>query len=116
MQEQQEPFTLDVYLLERGYCTRTKPNVYSRCGQKKRRQAIPNCAEFVGAVFSRILLHNNSKKIKDPRKKETSDVEADDDANHEDEFSSASTTTLYNSCSESDVEDADYSSREVQFN
>ncbi|KAL1546867.1 acetylglutamate kinase [Salvia divinorum] len=80
LQEQQEPFTLEVYLLERGY---------ARCSLKtRRRQAIPNCSELVRAVFSRILLH----KIKNPRK--------NDDTNHEDEFSS---TTFYSSCS--DVED-----------
>ncbi|XP_047983485.1 uncharacterized protein LOC125224169 isoform X2 [Salvia hispanica] len=84
LQEQQEPFALEVYLLERGF---------ARCSLKKRRrQAIPNCSEVVRAVFSRILLHNNRKKIKNPRK--------NDDKNHDDEFSS---TTFYSSCS--DLED-----------
>ncbi|XP_057794349.1 uncharacterized protein LOC131010702 isoform X2 [Salvia miltiorrhiza] len=101
LQEQQEPFTLDVYLLERGYCTRTRAQNSARCSRKKRRQAIPKCAEFVGAVLSRILLHNNSKKI---RKKEISDIEENDD-----DFSSASATTRYNTCSESDVEDHELS-------
>ncbi|KAG6434727.1 hypothetical protein SASPL_106369 [Salvia splendens] len=84
LQEQQEPFALEVYLLERGF---------ARCSLKKtRRQAIPNCSEVVRAVFSRILLHNNRKKIKNPRK--------NDDKKYEDEFSS---TTFYSSCS--DLED-----------
>ncbi|KAG6438082.1 hypothetical protein SASPL_103018 [Salvia splendens] len=80
LQEQQEPFALEVYLLERGF---------ARCSLKeRRRQAIPNCSDVVKAVFSRILRHNNRKKIKNPRK------------NNEDEFSS---TTFYSSCS--DLED-----------
>ncbi|KAH6796155.1 hypothetical protein C2S51_037141 [Perilla frutescens var. frutescens] len=97
LQEQQEPFVLDVYLLERGYYRHIiRPDAPSRSprfSQNKRHlQAIPSCAQFVRTVFSRLLLQHNNHKI---NKLDHAD---------EDEFSSANSTTLYNSCSESDAE------------
>lgn len=97
LQEQQEPFVLELYLLERGYRARTKI---------KRRDAIPKCAKFVSAVFKRVVLHNSSKIKNDPGTGRGEAVGAND--GDEDEFTSARATTLYtSSCSESEVEDAE---------
>lgn len=97
LQEQQEPFVLEFYLLERGYRARTKI---------KRRDAIPRCAKFVRAVFKRVVLHNSRRSKHDPGNEKGEALEAND--GDEDEFTSASATTLYtSSCSESEAEDAE---------
>lgn len=130
LQEQQEPFALEVYLLERGFSKGTSLDASSSIrnsarflkrsacgGLKKRRYAIPNCSGFVKSVFSRLVLHN-SLQIKNPgnRGRKTTQAnnrESREEHADEDKFSSASSTTVYNSCSESDAEDGSF---EVEFN
>ncbi|KAI3465238.1 hypothetical protein Pfo_021901 [Paulownia fortunei] len=123
LQEQQEPFALEVYLLERGYSRGTSLDASSSfrnsaqfltgsasCGLRSRRHALPNCSEFVKAVFSRLLLQYN-QKIKNPENGGRKCTLPDDRESRQehadgDKFSSASGTTVFNSCSENDVEDA----------
>lgn len=75
LQEEQEPFSLEVYLLERG-CTKGAPRLSSRShflnsdkilkryGLKNRRNLIPNCSNFVKAVFEQLGSVSINLKIK----------------------------------------------------
>ncbi|XP_052188639.1 uncharacterized protein LOC127799006 isoform X2 [Diospyros lotus] len=80
LKEQQEPFVLEVYLLERGYL-RNKLNVgrsfscsignSSSClkksvnwGLNDRRKVIPRCSEIVRAVFKKVVAISTSQRMK----------------------------------------------------
>ncbi|CAN4122524.1 unnamed protein product [Withania somnifera] len=130
LQEQQEPFTLELYLLERGQfrskhlisdgdfrcCSRnfSSTNFLKRsasCGTKKRRKVIPTCSKIVKSVFNKLVTISHNQKIKNlandqehnnSTSKNTNTIEDDD------KFSSASSTTVFHSCSDSnDAEGAD---------
>ncbi|KAK4428710.1 hypothetical protein Salat_1170800 [Sesamum alatum] len=106
LQEQQEPFALEVYLLERGYYFRaTALNNAKRsacCGPKKRRQAdVSNCSVFVRALLGRLLLHNNHK-IKNRGRRHRKGIPTD---NHGGAEEVEDDTNLSDSCSESEEED-----------
>ncbi|CAK9137672.1 unnamed protein product [Ilex paraguariensis] len=125
LQEQQEPFTLEVYLLERGYqknksssdhslrcCSSNSTKFLKRpasCGLKKRKKVVPNCSNIVKAVFNKLLSidrkwtkkHYGSDQGVSATEMSMNNPEIAED----DKFSSASSTTVFNSCSGSDVED-----------
>ncbi|XP_073316626.1 uncharacterized protein [Primulina huaijiensis] len=75
LQEEQEPFSLKLYLLERG-CTKGAPRfgsrshflnsdkILKRYGLKNRRNLIPNCSNFVKAVFKQLGSVSINLKIK----------------------------------------------------
>ncbi|KAL3514365.1 hypothetical protein ACH5RR_027082 [Cinchona calisaya] len=120
LQEQQEPFILEVYLLERGYNSSNVGTCLKRSvssGLKRNRKSIPNCSKIVRALFGRILTVTYNQKLSFSsgfRGKNVSVSEIDSikqDIVDDDEFSSASSATIFNSCSESDGEDAHYLSR-----
>ncbi|KAL2232693.1 UNVERIFIED_CONTAM: hypothetical protein Sindi_1449300, partial [Sesamum indicum] len=122
LQEQQEPFALEIYLLERGYYSRATSldNANSNflnsakrstcCGLKKRQHAVSNCSDFVKAVLGRLVLHNKHK-IKNRGRCNRKGIPTGNHGSGEcvddDEFSSASCTdtNLSDSCSESGEED-----------
>ncbi|KAL8490197.1 hypothetical protein ACS0TY_025929 [Phlomoides rotata] len=93
LNEQQEPFSLDVFLLERGHSIGTRVRTRRFL---KRCYATRRCSKLVKAVFGRLALDN------DQRVENCGNCEGDEHV-----FSSASGTTIYNSCSESDAEDAE---------
>ncbi|TYH72133.1 hypothetical protein ES332_D05G233600v1 [Gossypium tomentosum] len=97
LQEQQEPFILEVYLLERGCCHGNSGKFLDKCGSqnKSKKKRIPHFPKVLKA-----LLCNKLFKIKGVRTKNSDDEETED----ADRFSSASSATVYNSCSDSDVE------------
>ncbi|KAL9172255.1 hypothetical protein ABFS82_03G033300 [Erythranthe guttata] len=128
LQEQQEPFALDNYLLERGYSKGSTTSSALRnsarflkksasLGLRKRREIVPKCSEFVRAVCGRngpgfILLHNittnhNIKNRGNNGGRKNSNTREKQHANEEDKYylSSISGTTVFDSCSESDVGD-----------
>ncbi|KAL8058646.1 hypothetical protein ABFX02_03G033300 [Erythranthe guttata] len=136
LQEQQEPFALDNYLLERGYSKGSTTSSALRnsarflkksvsLGLRKRREIVPKCSEFVRAVCGRfVVLHNiNNHNIKNRgnsggRRNSISrwEISEKQHASEEDKYylSSTSGTTVFDSCSESDVgEDAHCSQVEV---
>ncbi|KAH6822259.1 hypothetical protein C2S53_011259 [Perilla frutescens var. hirtella] len=76
LQEQQEPFALEVYLLERGYA---KQYSSAKC-------VVPNCSDFLRAMFNQFIVANEARKKSKSRRESAG----------EDGFSSASS-------SESDV-------------
>ncbi|CAA0806806.1 Unknown protein [Striga hermonthica] len=57
LQEQQEPFALDIYLFERGFRNR-------RARSFKKRDAVANCVEFAKAAFRRLILQTRFRKAK----------------------------------------------------
>ncbi|KAL7116913.1 hypothetical protein ACP275_03G036200 [Erythranthe tilingii] len=123
LQEQQEPFALDNYLLERGYskggstitssALRNSARFLKKSaspGLRKRREIVPKCSEFVRAVCGRfVVLHNiTNHNIKNRGNSNTRwEISEKQHANEEDKYylSSTSGTTVFDSCSESDVGD-----------
>lgn len=122
LQEQQEPFALEIYLLESGYLKSTSLNSESnfsrgstssskiinrsaRNGLKRRKYGIPSCSKLVKGVFTRLLPSDKKYRSGDQKKiaAEISSCEEDD------KFSTASSTTAFNSCSESDANDVYFS-------
>lgn len=126
LQEQQEPFTLQIYLLERGQfrnkhlvsdgnfrCCSTNSSSYmffkrsASCGAKKRRKLIPNCSKIVKSVINKLVPISHNQKIKnlanDQQHNNTSNIIVDDE-----KISSASSSTVFNSCHDfSDAEEVD---------
>ncbi|XP_057469242.1 uncharacterized protein LOC130758375 [Actinidia eriantha] len=120
LQEQQEPFILEIYLLERGYLKNVNPNTGSRCcssisssflkssaglGLSRRRKVIPNCSKIVKAVFNKLVSVSSNQKLKNSASGKGNFSVWDQEKAESDRFSSASSTTVFNSCSESDAED-----------
>ncbi|TYJ35291.1 hypothetical protein E1A91_A05G226600v1 [Gossypium mustelinum] len=97
LQEQQEPFILEVYLSERGCCHGNSGKFLDKCGSqnKSKKKRISHFPKVLKA-----LLCNKLFKIKGVKTKNSDDEETED----ADRFSSASSATMYNSCSDSDVE------------
>lgn len=124
LQEQQEPFILEAYLLERGYSSSSVGTCLKRSvssGLRRNRKFIPNCSKIVRALFSRILTVTDDhkvSKISEIRGKSVCVSEIDSvklEMADDDKFSSASSTTIFNSCSESDGEDVHYASSKDGF-
>lgn len=73
LQEKQEPFILDIYLLEKG-CSRNRFNLnptFNCCSfthltkpLSKRRKIFPNCSNAAKAVFGKIGFIKNREKVK----------------------------------------------------
>lgn len=96
LEEQQEPFILEIYLSERGKNFNSiKP--FKRSSKK----GIHQFPKVFKVVYRKLASIN--KKSKDGKFTAT---EADVD-----QFSSASSTTVFNSCSESDAEEATTTSK-----
>uniref|UniRef100_A0A5B7AMZ4 Uncharacterized protein n=1 Tax=Davidia involucrata TaxID=16924 RepID=A0A5B7AMZ4_DAVIN len=114
--EQQEPFILESYLLERGYCLKNNLNsavslpVCSGNSSKflKREKVIPYCSKIVRAVFNKLIMKNSKSSV-------TEIGTSNQDFAESDRFSSASSTTVFNSCSDSDIEDTSSSSPKDQI-
>lgn len=135
LKEQQKPFVLEAYLLERGcyhsqknrlhspdggsrYCsTMAIPSCLKRSviwGLKRNPNFVPNCSKVVRALFTKLFTVYNNKKIGNSQIRYQNTCEADTEKRkhenaHEDEFSSGSSSTVFNSCSESDAEHAQFS-------
>ncbi|XP_059279463.1 uncharacterized protein LOC132033496 isoform X2 [Lycium ferocissimum] len=129
LQEQQEPFTLELYLLERGQfrskhlvsdgdfrcCSINSSTKFLKrsasCGGEKRRKVILKCSKIIKSVFNNLVAisHNQKKNLASEQHNNatTKNTNIADD----DKFSSASSTTVFNSCSDiSHAEEADNSS------
>ncbi|XP_009778936.1 uncharacterized protein LOC107808935 [Nicotiana tabacum] len=128
LQEKQEPFTLELYLLERGHTLSSNSNGDFRCcsvnsttkflkksascGTNKKRKVIPNCSKLVKSVLNKLVTISHNQKIKNLASEEHNNAtikngQGNTKAN-DDNFSSASSTTVFNSCSDtSDVEEVE---------
>lgn len=102
LQEQQEPFTLEIYLIERGY-SKNKFNLelYTSSKFLKNKKIIPICSKAVRALFNKLGYLNPRIKDSGTKKRKKNSQEITEDNT----FSSASSKNSFNSCSESDTED-----------
>ncbi|XWS24080.1 hypothetical protein CRYUN_Cryun28dG0070200 [Craigia yunnanensis] len=124
LQEQQEPFILEVYLSERGCVRKNLPSGANFIGyhgntgkflkkfgsQNQSKKGIPHFPKVL-----KVVLCNKFFTIKGLRTKNSDDEErklsvTEMDRNNQetaepDRFSSASSTTVYNSCSDSDIDE-----------
>ncbi|GMP45543.1 hypothetical protein CsSME_00014038 [Camellia sinensis var. sinensis] len=126
LQEKQEPFILELYLFEKGYvrnnfnsetsfhCCSGNPSRFlkrSACwgDLSKRKKAIPSCSKNVKLLFNKIVSISNHKlrnSVSGERKSSVGETSRSNQQTAEsDRFSSAGSTTVYNSCSEIDIED-----------
>lgn len=126
LQEKQEPFILELYLFEKGYvrnnfnsetsfhCCSGNPSRFLKRsaywgGLSKRKKAIPSCSKIVKLPFNKIVSISNQKlrnSVSGERKSSVGETSRSNQQTAEsDRFSSAGSTTVYNSCSEIDIED-----------
>nr|GMD91369.1 Dentin sialoprotein [Ipomoea batatas] len=112
LQEQQEPFTMEGYLHDRGCYPRSNSAQFLKgsttSATKKRRRSLPSCAKVVGAVFTRIVQSEANRKFKNCwsiRNGRAAKGNCKQDLAEDDHFSSASSSTVFNSCSEIDAEE-----------
>ncbi|PRQ27875.1 hypothetical protein RchiOBHm_Chr6g0309981 [Rosa chinensis] len=123
LQEQQEPFVLDVYLFERGCLRKSLSSSNSinsskslkrssSCGPIKSKKGTPSFSKILRSVYNKLVSKNGGS-----RTKSSGEEEGKFDANTEitlpsdclgdlDEFSSSSSRTRYESCCDSDKDEA----------
>lgn len=127
LQEQQEPFILETYLLERGCLKKnsTSEGGFSCCHGNSSKllkrsascdlnmsgKGIPQCSKILRAIFNKLVSITGNPKSKlcdhDGGVLSFSEVgSSSQKVAEQDSFSSASTTTVFNSCSASDTEDS----------
>ncbi|GAV56637.1 DUF4378 domain-containing protein [Cephalotus follicularis] len=131
LQEQQEPFLLDIYLTERGYLKKSlSSNAGLSCGHarsstlNKSRRGIPHHSKVFKTVSGKLISISESLKIKNSGNRKgkvggvcvtempRNDPEVTAEAHR---ISFASSTTVFNSCSESNAEETS-NSLHVEFN
>ncbi|OWM80621.1 uncharacterized protein LOC116193169 [Punica granatum] len=109
LQEQQEPFVLDVYLSERGYAPRRGSMSYGEVGKKQKRKRTGWFSKLLTGLCDRMVaIHggNKNKQQSRDREGECGGVCRDNRETAElDRFSSASSSTVYYSCSNSDPDE-----------
>ncbi|XP_019156040.1 PREDICTED: uncharacterized protein LOC109152836 [Ipomoea nil] len=94
LQEQQEPFTLQLYLLERGHVTCNSPNSPNSCKFLKGTNLLPRCLHLVKAVLGKLSLIDATPKIKKTQDSTESDCNSSsatsdaEDAGHQTRISS----------------------------
>ncbi|XP_021613653.1 uncharacterized protein LOC110615818 isoform X3 [Manihot esculenta] len=125
LQEQQEPFVLKLFLVERGYLRKSfnggssfpcchgnsRKSLKSsfNLGLKSSKKGISHCPKILRNVYNQVMSFNQRLRIKTSNHR---DENVDDAENKEnrgggelERFSSASSSTVFNSCSESDAEE-----------
>ncbi|XP_019174172.1 PREDICTED: uncharacterized protein LOC109169739 [Ipomoea nil] len=112
LQEQQEPFTMEEYLHDRGYPRSNNSAQFfkgstSSATKKRRRSLLPSCSKLVGAVFTRIVQSEANRKFKNCWSNRNNGRVGKQDLAEDDHLSSASSSTVFNSCSEIDAEEDD---------
>ncbi|XP_050215319.1 uncharacterized protein LOC126666339 [Mercurialis annua] len=103
LQEKQDPFVLHLYLLERGYLTN---KMFS--SRKSIKKSV-SCLNLLGAVYSRIRIRSSSHRNGNVGENKEEAAELD-------RFSSDSSSTVFNSCSNgSDAEETSTSHQKDHF-
>ncbi|CAJ2675318.1 unnamed protein product [Trifolium pratense] len=107
LNEQQEPFMLELYLLERGYSNKWCLNEDSL--KKRKRNVLLPFSKVLISIVNKLAFHSQSSTLQNrdngQRKKH---------ANCNVQFSSASSFTMFNLCSNVDVERTSISSHKDQ--
>lgn len=103
LKEQQEPFILDVYLLEKGYS--------KKCTSSKRKPLFP-FLKVLAVLHKKLAFHNQSSNS---NKHTNVGVPHEDQTVVEtDRFSTASSSTMFNSCSDIDDEEVNNNGKHRQ--
>lgn len=112
LQQQQEPFVLEIYLIERGYLrrslsTRLKSSRFGCCNGNSNKlisaKGIPNCSKIVRAILKKFGHSSEARNTKKEAKFSVNETQRNDqEAAERERFSSASSTTVFNSCAESE--------------
>lgn len=128
LQEQQEPFVLEVYLFERGYLRKSLSsnreggssfcktfNRSSSWGLSKSKKGALSCSRVLRSVYNKLVSRNSGPSNKSSENKEA-ELNADTKMRRKnqeivdsDRFSSASSRTQYDSCSEDEKDEASVS-------
>ncbi|GLT41220.1 hypothetical protein SLA2020_153010 [Shorea laevis] len=107
LQEQQEPFILDIYLSERG---RVKKGMNSEANNSSNnRKKFPLFSKVLRAVYKKLLSRNKSSDDKHAKPRTTEEVAESD------RVSSTSSRTVYNSLPECDIEEPITPANHSQF-
>ncbi|KAF9621525.1 hypothetical protein IFM89_022543 [Coptis chinensis] len=130
LQEQQEPFCLDVYQVERGYrkkrlnikgengggCTLNTSKDLKKVGSSSlKRTRTPACPKLLKTLLNKLV--SNKEDLHSPESSECRTIQDRKHIVHVaelDSFSSASTTMVHDLCSDSDMEDGIPSSQPNQ--
>lgn len=109
LQEEQEPFVLEVYLSERRYANRSGSlRRSSSSGQQTSRKSIVRLSKLLRTVYNKVASLNGKKHgVKNGERSEETviaDASTKQEAGDADRFSMSSDVTTYFSCSESDKE------------
>lgn len=127
LQEQQEPFVLEVYLFERGYLRKSLSSnreggssfckTFNRScswGLRKSKGAL-SCSKVLRSVYNKLVSRNSGPSNKSSENKEA-ELNADTEMRRKNQeivdsgrFSSASSRTQYDSCSEGEKDEASVS-------
>ncbi|XP_059631168.1 uncharacterized protein LOC132274039 [Cornus florida] len=117
LREQQEPFVLEEVSFSCWSCNSNRLLKRSATsGLKRGRKVLPNCSKTVRALFNKLVsIHSHRIKNSVSGDGDFSVTEIQSqmsyrDGEESDRFSSASSTTVFDSCSESDAEEAPNSS------
>ncbi|OMO50949.1 hypothetical protein CCACVL1_30130 [Corchorus capsularis] len=124
LQEQQDPFILEVYLSERGCTLRKKFNLgadnsgkfLKKSGgngsqNKSKKGTVHSFPKVLKVVCNKLFTIKGSRNYKSSEDGKLGNVCEMEDRNQQesaepDVFSSASSTTVYNSCSDSDIDES----------
>ncbi|KDP41587.1 hypothetical protein JCGZ_15994 [Jatropha curcas] len=139
LQEQQEPFIFDLYLLEKGYFRKSfnPTSGFTCCNGNPRKslkrsvsfglnpsnkKGITQCSKVFTAVYNQVISLNGRFRIKGSSRRngnvnveENKDRYNNQEAAEFDRFSSASSSTVFNSCSGSDAEENSTSQQKTQI-
>ncbi|XP_030455346.1 uncharacterized protein LOC115676529 isoform X2 [Syzygium oleosum] len=115
LQEEQEPFVLEVYLLERWYANRRESlRRSSSSGRPTSRKRIVRLSKLLRTLYNKVASFNEKKRrVKNRERGEetgVADPSTKQDAAEADRFSLSSDMTTYFSCSENDKEEKPTSS------
>ncbi|KAL9348979.1 hypothetical protein Peur_060345 [Populus x canadensis] len=130
LQEQQESFTLNIHLLERGYSRKSSnsEHTFSCCygnSSKSPKRSVscrlnttkkPQLSKVLRAVLNQVIstkkrLRINGSNYEDGKLNVSEKGRSNQQVPELDKFSSASSATVFNSCSESEVEETSTSSQ-----
>ncbi|KAK6938547.1 protein of unknown function DUF4378 [Dillenia turbinata] len=117
LQEKQEPFVLDVFLLERAYMTKNfNSNACLKrsasCSLDSRKKGLLSCSKKLRSMLRKLVFMSESSRMKNSNfsgGEELTDANKTSTSSQEgrefDRFSSASKSTEFNSCCENEIEE-----------
>ena len=112
LQQGQEPFVLEIYLIERGYLrkslsTRIESSRFGCCNGNLNKlistKGIPSCSKIVKAILNKFGHSSETRNTKKEAKFSVTETRRNgQEVAERERFSSASSTTVFNLCTESE--------------